>query len=311
MKRIGLIVLTLVAASALSGAMASTSQAVGCVRVAVAGTGEWTNSICNENVTGQGKEWIRIINLTVHEINTPFWCAKTEPNKGQFQLENCTGGTAPLNYVRTYGYQFWQRRGETVGQGLVIPLKLQLKGTATLSAPELNKLTIECTSSASEGSDIEGQGKARSGQDKGALTFKGCKTNIKECKVAEPITTNPTKSRLALSETTAQGKAIRDVDVFEPTEGTTFVELKLSGTGCGVIAGGQKIKGSVAAEIGPENAEVKEGLLSFPATAIKEVYNEQGKEKVGLTIGASSVPTAFSAVYGSQLESGEAFGVGG
>jgi hypothetical protein len=310
MRRIGLIALVLVSVTALSGAMASTSMARTCVRAEVPRTGSWADSLCTK-AQAEG-EYVKIQHL-VTNLGAGQWCAEVEQNeKGTFKDAACTLVGEPKPYTKVWLYQHWQRNGELLAQGETKQIKLQVKGTAILSAPNLNSLTIECTNSASVGSTIESQGKDRSGQGKGRISYEKCKTNITECKVAEPILTNQIKSHLALSETTVQGKLVRPVEVFEPTEtNDKFVELKLSGSGCGLIAGSQAVEGNVAAEIAPEGAEVSEGLLNFPKTAIKTVYNEQAEVPVGLKVAASSTISTFSAAYGAQLASGEAFGVGG
>jgi hypothetical protein len=204
----------------------------------------------------------------------------------------------------------WTVAGEPLETGSKA-IKLQIKGIAKLSAPTLGTgLIVECSKSASEGSDIEGRG-TQSSQDKGRISYSTCKTNVKECNVAEPITTRQTKSHLALTESN-QTKTLRAVDVFEPTSGNTFTELKLSGTGCGLLAGNQPIDGSVGAELRPEEGEeVKEGQLIFPEEAIKNYFSENTEtNEIKLTIGASNAPATFSAGYGAQLESGETFGNG-
>jgi hypothetical protein len=306
MKRIGIVVLTLVAMSALSGAAASTSQAAVCARTAEPNKGNWFDSICTI-AAGNPKEFIRIKKVFLPPETGGIFCAEvTEPATGNRNNSKCEAIVMGGSFIRVKILQFWQRRGETLEKGAV-PIKLQLKGTATLTAPEL--VTVECKSSSSEGSDIEGQGKTRQGQDKGRLTFKECKNNKKECTVNEPIVTSQTKSRLEVSETT-QGGVLREVDVFEPTEGKVFTELKFKGASC-LLTGGEKIDGSIAAELLPEGKEAKEGDLQFPEKGIATVISENGEEKVGLKVGATEIPSTFNAGYGAQLESGEEFGVGG
>lgn len=201
----------------------------------------------------------------------------------------------------------WQIEGPVLEKGAK-QIKLQLKGKAKLAVPKA-ELEIFCKSSVSEGSSIEGQGELQ-GQDKGRITYKGCETNKKECTVAEPITTNQTKSYLAVSESNA-AKEARPVDVFEPEKGKVFVELKLTGAGCGVLAGKAPVDGNVAAELSPEGREVKEGLMNFPTETIKTIELPEGEATLGLKVGETGLESTFSAAYGAQLEKGEKFGVGG
>jgi hypothetical protein len=98
------------------------------------------------------------------------------------------------------------------------------------------------------------------------------------------------------------------VDVFEPEKGTTFVELKIRGTACGVLEGTEAVKGSIAAEVIPTGVEHTEGLLHFPAIAITPVTHEGVGKTVGLKLGATNLDCAFIGAYGSRLETGESFG---
>jgi hypothetical protein len=304
MKHIKLAMLALAAACAFSGAMASTSQAVVCTQVAQPGSGNWRESLCR--LTGFSNEYIRVERFLLFEPGG-IYCAKTwEPNTGNWTDNECrTKGTG--NFIRVYARQFWQRGGFPLPENVAPPIKLQLKGTAKLKVPSV-PFTIECAGSMSEGAAIEGQAKTHQGQDKGRITYKGCKTSAGEgCTVAEPLTTAQTKSYLAITED--HTNVARPVDVFEPAKGKVLAEVTLKGAGCGVLAGKQSMNGSVAAEVKPEEAETKEGLLFFPGETIKSVKTEAGEKTVGLTLGG--LESVLGAGYGAELESGEAFGVGG
>jgi hypothetical protein len=186
--------------------------------------------------------------------------------------------------------------------GTVKQIKLQLKSkAAVLSAAGLGEggLEVECKNSGSEGATIENG--AGQGQGKGRVTYSTCKVlkPTKECFVAEPITTHQIKSYLAEESETGSKNFL---EVFEPTEGSVFVELHFKGSGCGVLSGGpQPVDGSIAAEVIPKEAEGQEGLINFPSTAITVVKHETRKTPVGLTIGASKTAATFSAAYGAQL----------
>jgi hypothetical protein len=179
-------------------------------------------------------------------------------------------------------------------------LKLQLKGKAVLAVPSAG-FSVECNGSISESSTINGNG-TNQGQDKGQLTFSSCKTTLSGCTVAEPITTNQTKSFLANSETTQT----KIVDVFAPEKGEAYVVLNFS-SGCGLLAGAQTVKGRVAAEIIPAGVELKEGILNFPTPSISSVKHEGTVVTTELKVGG--LVSTFSATYGARLESGANFGV--
>jgi hypothetical protein len=203
---------------------------------------------------------------------------------------------------------YWHVNGTKLGQGAIKQVKLQLKGKALLKATiGASTIEVECKNSISEGATIEGQGSIQ-GQDKGRLTYTQC-TVLKPlgCIVAEPITTNQTKSHLAYSAETQK----KYVELFEPQQGNKFVTLKFSPEKeCGVIFGAQPVSGTIAAEVSPIEEEGQEGLLLFPTTAIKHVVLEQQeKNNVGLTF--AGVATTFSAGYGARLDTGEKWGVFG
>ncbi len=183
-------------------------------------------------------------------------------------------------------------------------IKLQLKGGAVLKTPSLNA-EIECKGSISEGATIEGNG-THQGQDKGRVTYSSC-TVLKpsNCSVAEPITTKQLKSYLASPLEVKQTKVL---DVFQPTEGTLFVTLKFSGTGCGTSLEGERgVTGSIAAEVLPSEKEGQEGMDVFPQTAIAKVKHEGVETTVGLNV--VGFASTFSGVYGARLASNEVFGV--
>ena len=102
-------------------------------------------------------------------------------------------------------------------------VSLQVKGSAVLGSTALG-IEIECKKSASEGATIENS--ATQGLGTGKVTYSSCTVRKpeKECVVAEPITTNPTKSYLAEEKGEGQKNFLQ---VFEPTTGKVFVELKL------------------------------------------------------------------------------------
>jgi len=200
---------------------------------------------------------------------------------------------------------YWHVNGSKLGQGVAKQVKLQLKGTAVLKGEVSGAVVvIECKNSISEGATIEGQGNVQ-GQDKGRLTFTQC-TVVKptNCTVVEPITTVQTKSHLVYLPENKQQKF---GELFEPQQGETFVTLKFAGKTCLLPA--TNVKGTVAAEVLPIEAEGQEGLLNFPETQIEKVVLEQQTRKIGLFLGEKA--TVFSAAYGARLETGEKWGVFG
>jgi hypothetical protein len=193
---------------------------------------------------------------------------------------------------------YWHVGGTRFEKGAT-GIKLQSKGKVVLAIPSAD-FSFECNRSILEKSTINGNGKNQ-GQDKGQLTFSSCTTTLSGCAVAEPITTKQTKSYLANAATQT-----KIVDVFVPEAGEEFVELKF-GSGCGVLAGGQRIKGSMVAEVIPAGLEGKEDILHFPSAAIPTVKHEGVTVETELKIGG--LVFTFGAAYGARLESGANYGV--
>jgi hypothetical protein len=300
MRRIGLIGLALTAICAFGGMTASASMASFCVRVEEPGQGNFLDSGCG--LPGAGS-YIPIQNYGRY-LGRGQWCAEVEAaNTGNRTDAGCVN-VGRGNFIIVYERPDWFVGGIQLKQG-VRQMKWQVKGTPILSATFGEaKVVVECNRSVSEGATIEGQGNFQ-GQGKGRLTFTSCKVAKPEkCTVAEPITTVQTKAHLA----SFRGQSKIAV-LFEPTEGKTYVTLKFSGSGCGVIAGSEPVTGTVAAEAIPTNVEGQEGLLNFPEQAIKTVSLEGQERSLGLSLGGQ--PTVFSAAYGVRLASGESFGAFG
>jgi len=305
MRRIGLIGLALTAICAFGGLTASASMANFCVRVEEPGTGNFKkagNVNCIE--AGTPGNYIEIQNYG-RSLGNGQWCAEVEkPGTGNKTDSGCEKPGAG-NFIKVYERPDWFVNGTQLKQQAPKQIKWQVKGRPVLSAAfgEL-KVLIECNRSVSEGTTIEGQGNFQ-GQGKGRLTFTSCNVLKPEnCTVAEPITTVQTKAHLA-----SFGGQTKIAVVFEPVEGKTYVTLKFSGSGCGVIVGPEPVTGAVAAEIVPTNLESQEGLLNFPENPITKVSLEGQERSLGLSLGGQ--PTVFSAAYGTRLETGERFGAFG
>ncbi len=312
MKQIKLIVLALITASALFGATAPSSQGSvvkQCLKVVEPGTGNRLDPGCKE--IGKPGEYIEVFETEQPQRGQGIFCALTvAPGAGNWDDSQCSKKTGLNEYILVYQPPHWHVNGMQVKQG-AYQIKLQLKGPAVLRSKVVSMaVVIECKDSGSEGATIEGQG-IYQGQDKGRLVFTQCKATVagseKVCKVEEPIKTNQTKSRLV----TRTGTQLKYAELFEPTEGSTYAEIKLvnNGTEKCAAAGTFPVKGSVAAEISPGGSEGKEGLLNFPETPITEVLAGGEKVTLGLFLGANEAK--FSAAYGATLASGEIFGVFG
>ncbi len=297
MKRITLTALTFAAVCAFSGVAASSSLAA-CYPAFPAATGNYSDSQCvNEVANGA---YVKVLALKTRVAGN-IWCAEVEPNKGSYTNSQCTAvGTGNFRLVIVPG-PHWRVNGTQLKQGLK-QIKLQSKGSLVLKSPTLAE--VECKNSISEGATIEGNGNNQ-GQGKGRVSYSSCKVlkpEKPECTVAEPIVTNQLKSYLAYANTQT-----KIVNVFEPTEGTLFVELKFS-VGCGAaLEGPRGVNGKIAAEVIPSETEGQEGLIAFPSEAINVVEHEG--EEVKLSLKAIGVVSKFSGAYGARLATVEPFGV--
>lgn len=306
MKRIGLLALAVAAVCAISGATASVSTAIVCVRVDEPGSGHWTNPGCSETQAGQPRNWVQIKAIASAQPQHQ-WCVEVEvpPGEAVYSDAFCTSMVGQLKYHKIILHPDWWVGGNQLKQGAQ-QIKLQLKGPAVLESKiAAVALTIECKNGSSEGSTIEGQG-FKQGQDKGRITFTQCATKAPKCKVAEPITTVQTKSRLGMIA--GQNKY---ADLFEPQQGTTFAIIKIiDGAEPCAVKGEFPVKGSVAAEVIPGEAEGQEGMLNFPTTAISKVLlDNETKEGVGLSLGVE--PAKFGAAFGARLATNQPYGVFG
>jgi len=178
-------------------------------------------------------------------------------------------------------------------------VKLQNKGPIKLRAPMIS-LELTCQRGVSEGATIEGNN-GNQGQDKGRLTFTSCTSNAAGCTVAEPITTNPTKSFLATAATQT-----KIVDAIEPGIGAIFAVIKLSGANC-ALAGELGVTGTTAAEIIPAGVEVQEALVVFPNPPLAKITHE-GFERLR-KLEVIGFPAIFEGVFAMRVDTGDKFGV--
>ncbi len=213
---------------------------------------------------------------------------------------------------------FWHVGGAPLGQASK-GIKLLNKGPLALTSelvakPNNIEFKITCGYSTSNGT-IDGQGTTKQGQGKGTVTYEQCKVEDKAelaCKVIEPIKTNQLKVHLAHATIGAKEQM---VELFEPSPSqqteekifATIVIASTSGSSCTGLAGSFKIHGSVVGQITPQEEEVVEGGLSFPATPILSVKHEGQTVATGLFAGTAAA--TFTGSYGAKLQSGEKFGV--
>jgi hypothetical protein len=151
--------------------------------------------------------------------------------------------------------------------------------------------TVTCkngrvSENASQRSVLIGSATGNSGTNLEVIEFfEGCEVtgNGANCKVVEPIITNPVKSELVETEKGEKGSLLTE---FTPAKGVTFVTLTFEGSECkvknttvtGGVAGQVRVDPAKPPELGElvslPNTQ-KEGtswLLNFPGTVTKEVW---------------------------------------
>lgn len=153
------------------------------------------------------------------------------------------------------------------------------------------EVVIVCKKVTSSGSLIGGN----PGKNKEIIEFTECEiTNVEGCSVAVA----PTRARSILGHVPGSSKMLVDFGAEEGTRAFTEITISKKTSGCTLVtkapvtvAEGDTY--AVAAEISPEEAQTREGLLHFPETAIKEDEQEGKTVKLGLVFDKN--PAVFSA----------------
>jgi hypothetical protein len=175
-------------------------------------------------------------------------------------------------------------------------------------------IAITCTALKLTTGVLLGSEAGEPGTNDEVFKFEKCTVtgNGSPCLVAngETITTNPVKSELV--ENTEKKQTLVE---FFPASGTTFVNIALEGSGCGVLE--DKVEGSVAGEAltekgakielpGPSESAVT-GKVNFPEPAIKKVWLIKAGTGAEATVGLKSfgVASTLTGEADVKLTSGE------
>ncbi len=215
-----------------------------------------------------------------------------------------------MSSVASAAGPFWRVNGTRLEQG-----KKAVNISATQFEPELKGKVlgfgawISCKVAQTQNAYIEGNGTNQGLDSASSITFEKCTTHEPaKCVVVEPIKTKPLKS--ALVEYTNNASQLKIGDLFEPTQGTTYVELEFNDLSvketCAVKGNKFPVTGSVVANVFPENQEPTKGRLTFPTEPIKKVKHEGTEVNTGLLLGL--VEAKFVAVFEATLVSGEKWG---
>jgi hypothetical protein len=182
--------------------------------------------------------------------------------------------------------------------------------------------TIKCQKLKVEKGIIVGSTGANASGGEGVGVFEECtiEGNGQACEVeGKQIKTEPVRATLDFAKEKVEKGDVHLI-VFEPASGAVFAKLKFTGTGCSVRTttvegkvGGQLDNGKQELLKLEENEELStKGLISFPATLIKEEWVEKAgkREKVALSIKAlGKAATKFEGKISSMLVNGDHAGV--
>jgi hypothetical protein len=184
---------------------------------------------------------------------------------------------------------FWSREGIRLGAGethYITAKKYSEKFTLKSAGHTIECNNVRLTENSAQRSVLIGSAAGNPGTNLEVIEiFEGCKVtgNGANCKIKEPIVTNPVKSELVETEKGEKGSLLTE---FTPAKGVTFVTLKFEGSECkvketavaGAVAGQVRVDPNKPPELGElvslPNGK-KEGtswLINFPAVAIKEVW---------------------------------------
>jgi hypothetical protein len=308
-RLITLIGVAFITACTLGGLTASSSFAA-CLRTTESGTGNYMAGCMTKEINGN---WILTMGAleVVNGLPAGSFCAETEePNVGNYMAQ-CLVPEATAQHIRVKlgaGAFVWVDNGKVLEQG-----KKQVNISSAQGEPELKGKVallgawISCKSAVTQNAYIEGDG-INSGQGSASnITFEKCTTHEPaKCIVNEPIKTKQVKSRLV--EYTNSAKQLKTGELFEPSQGETYVEIsfKKGAEKCAIEGEVFPVKGSVVANVFPEDQESLNGYLTFPKEPITAVKSEGQEREVGLTLGG--VASTFSGIFESKLASGEKWG---
>jgi hypothetical protein len=194
---------------------------------------------------------------------------------------------------------FWSIGGTRLGAGQTHYMTIKKYGSGAIFALESKNHTIACnnvklTEKTTQRSSLIGSAAGNPGTNLEVIEFfEGCIVthNGENCKVVQPIVTNPVKSELVETEKGEKGSLLM---LFSPAKGAIFAKVKFEGTECKVME--TAVTGTVAGQVhrdpneppklgelvklGNEPKEETSWLVFFLATnKIKEVWKI--KEGVG------------------------------
>ena len=304
--RIRTLIISMLAVFAVS-AVASASASAECLKVAVAGTGAYSNNICT--VTTGAKEYVEVEKLET-ELKAGEWCAKvkaTEPST--YKNNTCTEPEVSTGkYIKVLVHEdqgpWYKIEGKTTAFE-----RLEAGETASIAASTSEETTepwklvagtkvVTCKSIALSSAELEGSTGQNSGKSKETVKFDECSVtgNGEPCEVAESktITTEPLINELGYAKKTAGGEGEGKIlTIFKPASGTKFAKINFEGPGCkvtstivetkagcepaceGVIAEDQTEEDK-SIEVDAEAPVAAINDITFPATEITGIWTEAG-----------------------------------
>jgi hypothetical protein len=300
----GLLLTAALASSAIVTSSASAADGVFCVKVAVAGQGNFSNATCT-GAQEAGKEFVRAMVREVDKVGTEEYCAEVLPGqrkfaKGYLTLTKCKnkevleeeGGTEsglPL-WTQVKDPAAGDRGGTAKTEFKVLPTVKTIAGSYSSYTLGSAEGTVKCTKGTNGGeiTSMDAIGKVK-------IDFSGCGiTNAKgTCTIKTAgasgglILTNALRGLLGSVKGT---EAFTEVGLlFEPETGKLVATLAATPAPCETPE--TAVEGSVAGEVEPVGVKVSATQIAFELgsskQAIKSITVLSGSVKPKLLLGAT------------------------
>lgn len=312
MKRISIAGLTLMAVFAFCALATSAASAATplCLQVDIPNTGNFNNSFCS-GTPAHGQEWV-LAKVVDKRSSWPWdlWCASVDAGftsqvLGWNTLEECVEEPAPARVNNASWTRVKNVRllgpGYVVGNcGCGVVLYLEAGQTANVTTKNLGDFSLVPNGSGepttlctglSAPTTIKGGGP---GTSETTIEFTGCTaTGSGGSGTCDSLSVGQTPGNISVATDDelvyvgSEGEAKKEEgnlgDLFTPASGgktfVTLLYLALSGS-CPTGAVETAVEGSVIGLVEPVNTVSKQGMLTFPSTAIAEGWQWLSAGKV-------------------------------
>lgn len=307
MSRIRLIMLSLLAVSAVGAVASASASATICVKTAVAGKGNFDSS-CVTNEAPTANQYIKITKLE-KRLAAGEWCAKVaEAGKGEFEKNTCEGAAGTKEFIKVLAPEpQWRTAGffnlNTFAETRLVTSTNVLAAGVTSTFKLAGAVKIECKKVKNTGTLIGGN----PGTDISLVYFEECSVEgktVAECgaKGLKPLAAANAGEVIVAVKTVlvfrkgASESFTEALDAFvaegESANKNLFVEFELTGTNCGTL-NGTKVKVEAAGtEITEPAFKRKCGLLAEVGEITAAGVFKTTASGVEVTKGGINLPAA-------------------